>query len=417
MARTKKSGMEAGQAQRVLRLPRLRWYQEPVVKALEDEKHKYITFLASRRIGKSLVAKAMAVKWCLNEKCNVGFVCPTGDLCRRFLKEIVTMCGDAVKGSNTVDKFILFANGSMLYFHALEAFSRGAGGYKYLIFDEVAFMDAGIFDPVFKPWTLEAEKVYFCSTPCGPAGVFYDNYMRGMAGAGNPRYISFSCTLEESGAYPKEEVEEIKRTTPSAIYAQEYNCEFVSGGISAFKGFDKLMSRTPAEPTPRLYAGIDFSGATGGIDSTVLCIVNDRCETVLLKTWQDGNLTTLNEMCGLLNAHKVTMALAEENSMGGISIEILKKQYKHIAPFVTSNTSKREIVENVIRMFEAGKGMLIDTPITRQQFSNFIMDRTPGGKITYHNANKAIHDDIPIAYCLACYCQKQGTRKGHYHLA
>ena len=48
----------------IIQFPRLLWYQEPVVKAMEDQKHKFITFLASRRIGKSLIAKCMAVKWC-----------------------------------------------------------------------------------------------------------------------------------------------------------------------------------------------------------------------------------------------------------------------------------------------------------------------------------------------------------------
>ena len=89
-------------------LPKLLWYQEPVVKALEDNLHKYVTFLASRRIGKSLVAKSMAIRWCLSERCNVGFVVPVGDLARKFIKEIVeTLKGSgAVVGSNTVDKFV-----------------------------------------------------------------------------------------------------------------------------------------------------------------------------------------------------------------------------------------------------------------------------------------------------------------------
>lgn len=402
-----------------IQLPRPLWYQKPVIDALEDEQHKYITFLASRRIGKSLLAKCMAIKWAGESRCNIGFVCPTGDLCRKFIKEIVTILQGSgiIAASNSVDKFIQFCNGSMIYFHALEAFSRGAGNYKYMVFDECAFLDNDIYESVFKPMTMEATKIYFCSTPCGPAGVFYENYMRGKAGEGNKRYISFKCTLEESGLYPDEEVEEIKRTTPSLIYEQEYNCKFVSGGISAFKDFNKHLTKAPAEKTPHLYAGIDFSGASGGIDSTVLTIVNDRNETVLLKLWQNGDLKTLNEMADLLNLYNVREAFAEENSMGAISIQLLKKKYKRIVPFVTSNSSKREIVENVMRNFEQGKGSLIDSPAVRSQMSNFVMVRTKGGKITYQNLNKAIHDDIPMSYSLASWCCHQNEKKGRYCLA
>ena len=112
----------------IIQFPRLLWYQEPVVKAMEDQKHKFITFLASRRIGKSLIAKCMAVKWCLSERCNVGFIVPVGDLARKFIKEITeSMKGTGlIVGSNSVDKFVQFYNGSLLYFHALDAFSRGA---------------------------------------------------------------------------------------------------------------------------------------------------------------------------------------------------------------------------------------------------------------------------------------------------
>ena len=94
-----------------------------------------------------------------------------------------------------------------------------------------------------------------------------------------------------------------------------------------------------------------------------------------------------------------------------------KKKYKKIVPFVTSNTSKREIVEHSMRNFESGKGSIIDTPASRAQFSNFVMQRTKGGKITYQNLNKNIHDDIPISYCLASWCCHQNERRGRYCLA
>lgn len=174
-------------------LPKLLWYQKPVVDALEDDKCKFVTFLASRRIGKSLIAKAISIRWCLGERCNVGFIVPTGDLARKFIKEIceILQGSGAITGSNSVDKFIQFANGSLLYFHSAEAWSRGAGCYKFMIFDELAFMDTETYQSVFQPMTLEAKKVYFCSTPCGVGGVFYDMYHKGKTG--NKRYVSFEC--------------------------------------------------------------------------------------------------------------------------------------------------------------------------------------------------------------------------------
>lgn len=405
----------------IIQFPRLLWYQEPVVKAMEDQKHKFITFLASRRIGKSLIAKCMAVKWCLSERCNVGFIVPVGDLARKFIKEITeSMKGTGlIVGSNSVDKFVQFYNGSLLYFHALDAFSRGAGNYKYMIFDECAFLTDETFNSVFKPMTLEAKKVYFCSTPNGVGGVFYDNYNRGLTGSANPRYISFKCTLEESGLYSDEDVQEIKESTPRAIYEQEYCCKFLSGGISAFGDIDpRLVKEEDVKPSrKRLYGGIDFSGANGGNDSTVLTIVNELGECVFLRKWSAGNVATMKEIASILKTLNVKMTYAEENSMGAIDIELIKKDWKKVTSFQTSNTSKRDIVENVIVMFEQGEGTLFDTQEVRTQFSSFIQDKTKGGKITYHNVRDDIHDDYVISYCLAQWARKQYETRGKYNIA
>lgn len=398
-------------------LPRPLWYQQPVIKALDDNQSKYVTFLASRRIGKTLIAQCWTIKKALEKKCNIGYVVPSGDLARKLIKSIVEKLSPsgAITGSNSVDKFISFANGSTLYFHSAEAFSRGSGNYKYMIFDEMAFMDNDTYKSIFQPMTLEADKVYFCSTPCGVGGVFYDMYHKGKQG--NKRYKSFECTLEESGLYDEQTVKEIKESTPTAIFEQEYNCKFISGGISAFKGYEDILMQNPAEPTKRLFGGIDFSGANGGTDSTVLTIVNERNQQVAVYSFNNGDTATMQQIGNLLKSHNVCHCYAEENTMGAISIELIKKIYPKVTGFITTNESKRNIVEYVITQTEQKKGGIIDTPEARLQFSNFIMDKTKGGKITYHNIKDSIHDDRVISHCLACWCCKTLSRAGAYSIA
>lgn len=394
-----------------LALPTPLWYQTPVINALNDKKHRYVIANFSRRIGKSLIAKGQTIIWALERKTKIGYVLPTGGLCRKFIREICTeLSGTGViTASNTMDKYIQFANGSVVYFHALEEFSRGSGGYKKMIFDECAFLDEQVYRSVYEPLTLEADKIYMCSTPNGQAGVFFDYYNKGLTPSGT--YISFSCTLEESGLYEQSIIDEIKDTTPRMVFEQEYCCKFLSGGISCFTNYEKRLIKEPAQRTKHLYAGIDFSGANGGIDSTILTIVNDKGEMVLLKAWRNGSIETLNEITDILELYDVRMCWAEENAAGAISIQMMKKRFKRITPFQTTNDSKRYIVEQVIRMFEKGEGAIIDNPATRIQFGSMIMDFTKTGKVTYHNLNAAIHDDIPMAYCMAVGCQCQYERK------
>ena len=399
-------------------LPSLLWYQKPVAKALEDSKVKFVTFLASRRIGKTLLAVCQCIKWANTSKCNIGYIVPTGDLARKIIKLINEKWGASgcITGSNSVDKFVSFANGSTIYFHSAEAFSRGSGNYKYMVFDEMAFMDSETYKQIFQPMTMEAQKVYFCSTPCGVGGVFYDMYFKGKQG--NKRYKSFECTLEESGLYDEITITEIKESTPTAIYEQEYNCKFISGGISAFKQYEDILMLTPAEPTKRLYAGVDFSGASGtGADSTVLTIVNQDYKQVAVYSFPNGDTATMERIGMLLQSHNVNHCFAEENAMGAIAIELVKRKFPKVSGFITSNQSKRDIVEWVITLCEKKQGGIIDTPDARLQFGNFIMDRTKQGKITYHNLKDGIHDDRVISHCLACWCAKSLSRTGAYCIA
>lgn len=398
-------------------LPSLLWYQKPVQKVLDDKTTKFVTFLASRRIGKTLLAICQCIKWANTSKCNIGYIVPTGDLARKLIKLINEKWGASgcITGSNSVDKFVSFANGSTIYFHSAEAFSRGSGNYKYMVFDEMAFMDSDTYKQIFQPMTMEADKCFFCSTPCGVGGVFYDMYHKGKQG--NKRYKSFECTLEESGLYDAQTIKEIKESTPTAIYEQEYCCKFISGGISAFRNYEDILTLKPAEPTKRLYAGIDFSGATGGTDSTVLTIVNENYQQCAVYSFPYGDSATMERIGMLLQSHNVTHAYAEENTMGAISIELIKKKFPKITGFVTSNESKRNIVEWVITLTEQKKGGIINHPDARLQFGNFIMDKTKGGKVTYHNLKDGIHDDRVISHCLACWCCKTLSRKGAYCIA
>ena len=370
----------------------------------------------SRRIGKSLTAKNIVLYWLLRRKCSVGYVTPTSDLARKFIKELVMILDGAglVKSSNTVDKFITFFNGSIVYFMSAEGKDNNRGsGFDYLVFDEAAFIKTDTYLKVFKPMELQAKKVLMISTPNGSSGFFYEAFDKGTSGG--YRYRSFKTTLEESELYDVETVKEIRQGTTKAIYAQEYNCEFISDDVSAFGNFSNMVADHYFEPTERLFAGIDFSG--DGTNNTVLTIVNDRCEMVGQYVFAKGDSKSIDDMARILNKQNVAHCYAETNSMGAISIDYLKKQFRRIEGIATTNTSKRAYVENTILNFEQGVGGVVDLNSTVLEFSNFTMKRTTGGNITYGGLSETINDDTVISYCLACWGVRQKGRRGTYNIS
>lgn len=397
--------------------PKLTWYQDEVAQALESKRKdapKYITWLASRRIGKSVLCKCIAVKWCLDKKQNVGYVVPTSALARDFLREILTEIKGTglVLSSNVIDGYILFANGSVLRFLSAEGFQRGLTFHKMII-DEASFLDTQNYLETFVPMQVNCDRVVMVSTPMGVGGAFYDNYQRGLTN--DKHYKSFKTTIYESGLYQDEEIEVLKKSMPDAAFSQEFLCEFLSGGISAFGQhyLDRLTNETKPK-TKKLFAGIDFSGAKDtGTDETVLFIVNENYETVFFKTWAHGDFKTLNEIGEILKAWGVTCAYGEENSIGMLAIEQIKKIYRGIVGWQQTNTNKRYIVDNVITNFEQGKGSIPDTPSVKLQFGNFVRKQLKT-TWTYENLNTHVHDDIVIAYCLACAACKANMKKGNY---
>ena len=388
------------------------WYQTPIIDALSDTQHKYITACLSRRIGKSIVAKNMAVKWALSSVCTIGYITPTGDLSRKFIRELCTKLNGsgAIKNSSIVDKYIQFTNGSIMYFMSAESGDSNRGnGYKYLIYDEAAFIGEDVYMSVFKPMELQASKVLSISTPNGAKGFFYERFSYGNDKTDkHKRYISYMCTLEECGLYDKDTIQEIKDSSTRMVYQQEYMCVFVNGGISCFGDIDKMVLKSEAEQNTKLFAGIDFSG--DGSDETVLTIVNSKYEMVLQKCYKIGNSESIDDMSEILNRYKVFFCYAESNSMGAISIDYMKKNFKKVEGYATTNESKREYVENVICNFEHNIGGIIDNDNTKLQFNSFVMKYTPTKKITYSNISDNIHDDRVISYCLACLACKN---KGH----
>jgi hypothetical protein len=396
-------------------LPRPLYYQAEILKALNDDKTKFVTWCASRRIGKTLLSCCWSISQALNKRCSVGYVCPTSSLCRRLIRKICDLLrgSGCIISSNTVDMFILFANGSTISFLSAESFARGAGNFDGgMVFDECGYLDDETFKSVFLAMVLEAPKVLFCSSPNGCSGVFYDYFNKGKSG--DKRYKSFATTLEESGLYDKQTIQDIKDGCTKNVWQQEYCASFLASGVSAFEGFEKRLIKEPAQRTAKLYAGIDFSGASSGEDSTVLTVVNDKMETVGLHMFKHGDTKTLNEIAELLNLYNVTMCYAEANSMGQLSIEILKSKFKRITPITATNETKRAIIEHVIRNFEQGKGAILDTPQTRMQFANFVQKRTKTGLITYGNLRDSIHDDLVCSFAYACYACKCCSRVGQY---
>ncbi len=393
-------------------------YQLTIIKSLENNEIRYVTATVSRRCGKSFLAQNIVLKWCLERhNTRVGYICPISSLCREFIREIKKALNgvNIIKTINATDLFIEFVNGSVVQFLSAESFQRGKGKFKKLIVDEAAFISDEKYNQVFKPLELEADKIFYISTPNSSSGFFYENFIKGLDN-NNKRYISHKTNIYEANLYDKEIIQEIKETTNSIIFNQEFMCEFISSGISCFGDYRKLC-KDSFTSTNNCYAGIDF--ALDGSDDTVLTIVNDNGEMIYTETFNNPTSSIRARMIGkALSKFAPKKTYAETNSIGSIMLELILNEFKNIDGFTSTNDSKREIVENVMVMFENGKGGLLKNEKLYYQFDNFVTKFTPKTKkITYGNLRDSIHDDCVISYCLAIKAMTDHKQRGSVTMA
>ena len=76
--------------------------------------------------------------------------------------------------------------------------------------------------------------------------------------------------------------------------------------------------------------------------------------------------------------------------------------------FMTTNDSKKEIIEDLILAFQKKEIGIIDDPMLLKQLAYYDIQKTKTG-YTYNNSNDSIHDDFVMALAIGYHCFKVGT--------
>jgi len=105
-------------------------------------------------------------------------------------------------------------------------------------------------------------------------------------------------------------------------------------------------------------------------------------------------------LLGLCDRFRPSVVLAEENSIGAPIIEQLVRDGVPVQPFVTSNSSKAEIIDALTLAFERQTIRIVDDPVLIGELESFEATRLPSGLMRYAAA-EGCHDDTVMALALA----------------
>ena len=393
-----------------VKLPKPLNYQRDVINLLDEDGVKFVTFLKSRQSGGSFLNKLLVVKWGLeNTKERIGYITPTLKLGKLFFKELCESLEPYIIKKNSTDLIIEFVTKTTVQFFSAESEDAIRGfQFEYLVIDEAAFQKSDFFDTIVRPTILiKGKKVIMCSTPNTANGFFHQHYCFGIDD-NLSMYRSLKITIEDNPFVSKEEIDVIKSTIPNRIFRQEYLSEFLDGDGAVFTNFKKCVG--VGRLTGTYYAAIDYAKEN---DYTVLTIINDLKEVVDIQRWTGLDYTVQIDMIVKhLNKWRPKLTISEENNIGSVINELLKKAYSgQIKQITLNNTFKKDMIEGLIVAFETNSITIPDNETLFNELAGFTATYNPSTQTVKYGGRSGLHDDMVISLAYAYYAvnKKTGT--------
>lgn len=228
-------------------------------------------------------------------------------------------------------------------------------------------------------------------------------YSQCEAAKANKSDHAFFCA--PSSANPNPNIQKAARLAkdrvPDRTYRQEWLAEFVQDGMI----FRFVDARATAAEQEQAIAGHSYvMGCDWGKteDYTVLTIVDMQTrELVLLDRFNTVDYTVqIGRLQALYDRFKPVVIMAEQNSIGTPIIEQLWRLDLPVQPFVTSNTSKARIIEDLLLAFEQNTISILDNSILKSELKAYAVKKTPTG-LPLYGAPSGMHDDTVMSLAMA----------------
>lgn len=405
---------------KTIQFPKLTKWQSDVYEAMQGSRGsgKVFTVKAKRQVGKSILAAIEVIKFAVEQKCTSIVIEPTLTQSRRVYKDIQGWLQDSglVEQFNASLMEIHFNNGSEIIFKSAEQRDklRGYTVSGLLVIDEAAFISDSIIDVIFPFVDAHNAPTLVISTPLFKSGRFYTLYEQGLADADGKSQSFDWATYDTSQFLTEEKMEYYRKTVSPIKFTSEYLGQFITDGSYVFKNIIEAIT-SPIDTVP-LYCGIDWGTGQNG-DYTAVVLMNGSSEvTEVLKVNAMDAVEQIERISSLINSHpSLKSVTVERNSIGNVFYDMLKRKISRksvLSTFLTTNESKRQIIENLASAFEQKTISIVDDEEMISELQHYAVEKTQSGKITY-NGVFGFHDDIVMALAI---CYNSITNKKEYKI-
>ena len=397
--------------------------QKDWIDQIEDPKVKYATLIVGRQVGKSLIAENLLLKWALeNDGVVIMYCAPIYSQVRKVFEDVENVIAGTplLVSSNKSNYEMKLLNGSKIIYRSTEK-PDTLRGYTnhYLIIDEAAFVRDNVWSEILKPTILvKGRKCLFLSTPKNKGNYLYKLDVLGKD-PDQPEYVSIQGSSYDNPYIDPKDLDDAKKTMPEDIFKAEVMGEWVDGGGSVFKNIDNyciLPEWRPKQNGLKYYAGIDVGRQ---LDYSVLTILDDGGNVVFI--YRDNNKpwdTIINNMVKYLQQYNAT-AMMEVNGIGDPLYDQIEKKYKNIHPFITTNQSKQQIIEDLIYELNTDNLKLPTEDLFRplyNELNTFSYSYSPTSRKVVYKAIDGAHDDTIMSLAIGLHSLREKKTKGSYYI-
>jgi hypothetical protein len=336
----------------------------------------------------------------------------------RLLEKILA---PVIVGQNKFERLFTLAGGGSIEMWSCDSPDAGRGRkYAAIAVDECALIPGllRLWQENLRPTLSDLRGTsLWLSTPKGINNDFYRLFQRGMEG--DEDWASFQGATAENPFIPKDDLVAAKRDMSPLAYAQEYDAKFLAMSGSVFGDVaaaicpvpEHLRTPPPASASwfstfgpPRYCIGCDWAGSGRGGDYTAFVTVCRSGEisyvvdVVRLRgvsfQQQQGKLWQLWKKygeCGIL---------AEQNSLGQVILENLRRSGISVRGWQMTNATKAKLVDFTSLSIDRGTLKLPDdSPELVAELLSYAAVPLANG-MTRFSAPQGEHDDLCVAMML-----------------
>lgn len=385
------------------------WQNDAVREFLKLKKDERLVIKKCRQVGCSFTFAQILFYVAINRPRSTSiYITTTNSAARKFFTDMADFCkNSSLVSLNYSVLEMSFWNGSIIYFKSSESQLRGISCKKggIMVVDECAFLKSDIWTSILPFTTVSKANTLIASTPWTKRGMYYTFYQRALSG--DPGYhLIDTRDYDLSYFISEDQREEYRKILSPQAFRTEIDGEFMDSTSGVFGDYQSVYAE-PEDLDP-VWCGIDFSVSVGG-DDTVLTGFNKSKQQCLL--YYDNSIADpvqrAEKLAEIINAHPtIKKVVCETNSMGSTFISILRRKLHRpniLEEFTTTNSTKKDIIENLVSLIGQKDITLLDDPKQDYEFAIFQLVELKNGNYSYAADTRVQNsrDDIVMATAFA----------------